>query len=344
MIPAEEVRTVAIVGAGSIGASWAALALARGLTVIATDPAPGARESLSDTMNALLADLGADDTVEDAGGVADSPGAGGSPLEAPTRARLHSGAEVSHWRERLSFTPELAEAAAAADLVLENGPERLEVKREIFAALDAVAGPGVLLASSSSGLAPSDFQQVCRYPERVLVAHPFNPPHLVPLVEVVGGEKTSGEAIAAAMAVLRHWGKEPVQIRRELPGHVANRLQAALWREAYYLVEQGVVSVADIDTAIAAGPGLRWALLGPFATQHLSGGPGGLGHVLEHLGPPMVDWWADLGAPELTPGLIERLVAGVAEELGETAAEELLQRRDRALRDLLSLKNRHGLG
>ncbi|WP_067539576.1 3-hydroxyacyl-CoA dehydrogenase NAD-binding domain-containing protein [Nocardia crassostreae] len=310
MIDADDIGTVAIVGAGSIGASWAALVLARGLTVIATDPARGALESLPDAVGARLAELGA----------------------------------VADWRGRLHFTADPAEAAAAADLVLENGPERLVVKREIFAVLDAAARPDVLLASSSSGLAPSSFQGVCRYPERVLVAHPFNPPHLVPLVEIVGGEQTSAAAIATAMAVMRHWGKEPVHIRRELPGHVANRLQAALWREAYYLVEQGVVSVADIDTAISAGPGLRWALLGPFATQHLSGGPGGLGHVLEHLGPPMVDWWADLGSPKLTSELMESLVTGVAEELGDIAADELPDRRDRALRDLLSLKDRHGLG
>ena len=157
-----------------------------------------------------------------------------------------------------------------------------------------VADPDVVIASSSSGLMPTQLQKGCaRHPERVVVGHPFNPPHLIPLVEVVGGEATSDAAIERAMAIYTAIGKSPVRIRVELPGHVTNRLQAALWREAYWLVEQGVVSVADVDPAISSGPGLRWALLGPFATQHLSGGEGGIAHVLEHLGPPMVEWWAD---------------------------------------------------
>ena len=245
----------------------------------------------------------------------------------------------------LRFAEGLEEVGRDADLVLESGPERLEVKREIFAALDAAAAPDVLLTSSSSGLMPSTFQDACtRHPERVLVAHPFNPPHLVPLVEVVGGSATSAEAVEAALETLRHLGKRPIHIRREVPGHVANRLQAALWREAYHLVDQGIVSVADIDTAIADGPGLRWSLLGPFATQHLSGGPGGLGHVLEHLGPPMVEWWNDLGHPELTAELVEKLVDGVDEELDGTSAEDLVGRRDQALRRLLEIKTDLGLG
>lgn len=245
----------------------------------------------------------------------------------------------------LRFASGLGEVGEAADLVLESGPERLEVKREIFAALDEAAAGDVLLTSSSSGLMPSTFQDACtRHPERVLVAHPFNPPHLVPLVEVVGGSATSPEAVEAALETLRHLGKRPIHIRREVPGHVANRLQAALWREAYHLVDQGIVSVADIDTAISDGPGLRWSLLGPFATQHLSGGPGGLGHVLEHLGPPMVEWWDDLGHPTLTADLVAKLVDGVDDELDGTSAEDLVARRDQALRRLLEIKTDLGLG
>lgn len=311
MIPAEQVRTVAVVGTGALGVSWAALVLGRGLQVVAADPADGAWDRLQEAVADRVAEL--------------------------------DPAMTEGWGDRLSFEEDLAAAARRADLVIESGPERLDVKREMFAALDAAARSDVLLASSSSGLPPSAFQDACaRHPERVLVAHPFNPPHLVPLVEVVGGRLTSPEAVDSAMAVFRHLGKQPVHLRRELPGHVANRLQAALWREAYHLVAEGVVSVADIDTAIASGPGLRWALLGPFATQHLSGGPGGLAHVLAHLGPPMVEWWADLGEPELTPELTERLVAGVHEELGG-AEREVLARRDQALRELLDLKQRTGL-
>lgn len=241
--------------------------------------------------------------------------------------------------ERLTFTPELGELAASADLVLECGPERLDVKRSLFAALDEAARPEVLLTSSSSGLGPSRFQDACaHHPERVLVAHPFNPPHLVPLVEIVGGRQTSEAAVESALDVFRYLGKRPIRIRRELPGHVANRLQAALWREAYHLVAEGVASVADIDVAISSGPGLRWALLGPFATQHLSGGPGGLAHVLEHLGPPMVEWWHDLGAPDLTPELMATLVEGVRAEFAGTTEIDVAARRDAALTGLLDLK------
>ncbi|NYI79850.1 3-hydroxyacyl-CoA dehydrogenase NAD-binding domain-containing protein [Nocardioides panzhihuensis] len=302
----QKVRTLGVVGTGAIGVSWVVLGLEHGLDVVAWDPAEGAEERLR----------------------AQIPN---SPLVEP--------------RGTLRFAESLAEVGREADLVLESGPERLEVKREIFAALDAAAAPDVLLTSSSSGLMPSTFQDACtHHPERVLVAHPFNPPHLVPLVEVVGGSATSSDAVDAALETLRHLGKRPIHIRREVPGHVANRLQAALWREAYHLVDQGIVSVADIDTAISDGPGLRWSLLGPFATQHLSGGPGGLGHVLEHLGPPMVDWWDDLGHPALTPALVEKLVDGVDEELDGTSAEELVERRDQALRRLLEIKADIGLG
>ena len=304
-----QVATVAVVGAGSIGGSWAALALSRGCAVRAADPDPTAgarlRSAVADHLHALGTDASALDD--------------------------------------LTFGTDPSAAAADADLVLEAGPERVEVKRELFAVLDAAAPADVVLASSSSGLGPSSFQDACRHPERVLVAHPFNPPHLVPLVEVVGGGQTSPEAVEAAMTVLRTWGREPVHVRAELPGHVVNRLQAALWREAYDLVGRGVVSVADLDRAVASGPGLRWALLGPIATQHLSGGPGGLEHVLAHLGPPMLDWWADLGSPELTPELSSTLVGGVRDELSGREAD-VLARRDAGLAELVALKDRLGLG
>jgi carnitine 3-dehydrogenase len=303
----EDIRTVAVVGAGAIGASWAALVLAHDLDVVASDPASGAEQRLRDSVRDRLTELG-------------RPDAG----------------------QHLRFVADAGEAARDADLVLEAGPERLDVKRALFEVLDAATASDVLLASSSSGIGPSSFQDACRYPERVLVAHPFNPPHLVPLVEVVGGAVTSEAAVESAMAFMSSLGKQPIRLRRELPGHVANRLQAALWREAYHLVGEGVVSVADLDLAISSGPGLRWALLGPFATQHLSGGPGGLAHVLEHLGPPMVEWWADLGSPDLTPALVDALVAGVNDELGGQE-EDVTARRDAALRELLATKVRFAL-
>jgi carnitine 3-dehydrogenase len=300
--------TVAVVGTGSIGGSWAALALSHGATVHATDPGPGAEDRLRPAVAGHLRELGADTALD-----------------------------------RLHFHAEPAVAVETADLVLEAGPERLEVKRALFAVLDEAAAPDVVLASSSSGLVPSAFQDACHHPERVLVAHPFNPPHLVPLVEVVAGQLTSEESVAATMTLMTALGRRPVRVRAELPGHVVNRLQAALWREADDLVRRGAISVADLDLAVSSGPGLRWALLGPIATQHLSGGPGGLAHVLDHLGPPMVDWWADLGHPELTPELADLLVGGVTDELGGRE-QQVLAARDRALGELLALKDRLGLG
>lgn len=242
----------------------------------------------------------------------------------------------------VTVTADPPEAARDAAIVFEAGPERLDVKQQLFATLDAAAPVDCLLTSSSSGLKPTDIQRDCVHPERVLVAHPFNPPDLVPLVEVVGGERTSDEAAERTVRILAELGKQPVRLHRELPGHVANRLQAALWREAYYLVQEGVVSVADIDRAISSGPGLRWALLGPLATQHLSGGDGGLRHVLDHLGPPMLDWWADLGEPTFDQDLVDRLVDGVEDELAGTEADTRV-RRDDALRELLATKERLGL-
>jgi 3-hydroxyacyl-CoA dehydrogenase len=305
------VRRVAVVSTGVIGASWAAHFLAHGLDVVATDPAPGAEERLRADVASVWPTL--------------------TPLE---------GASL----ERLAFTTDPAEAVADADFVQENGPEREDVKHALFAVLDAAARPDVVLASSSSGLLPSVIARgAVAYPERVLVGHPFNPPHLIPLVEVVPGEKTSEQAVEAATAFYSAVGKRPIRLRQEVPGHIANRLQAALWQEAYSLVERGVATVADIDTAISQGPGLRWAVLGPFANQHLSGGPGGIAHILEHLGPPTEKWWRDLGQVTLTPDLVATLVAGVDEELDGVDPAELVGRRDAVLQALLAAKARTGL-
>jgi 3-hydroxyacyl-CoA dehydrogenase len=294
--------TVAVVGTGVIGASWAAHFLANGLDVVATDPAPGAEERLRDDVTAIL-----------------PPG----------------GAAI----DRLRFVADAGEAAAAAEFVQENGPEREDVKHALFAVLDEAARPDVILASSSSGLLPSVIARGCpRHPERVVIGHPFNPPHLIPLVEVVPGRDTAPEVVDRAVEFYTSVGKRPIRLSRELPGHVANRLQAALWQEAYSLVERGVATVADIDTAIAYGPGLRWAVLGPFLNQHLSGGAGGLAHVLAHLGPPTEEWWRDLGRVHLTPELAETLVAGVDAERAGTDDRALVAARDAVLHRLLAAK------
>ncbi len=305
------VRRVAVVATGVIGASWAGHFLAHGLDVVASDPAPGAEER-------LRADVAAHWPVLERLGLAE----GASP-------------------ERLRFAADPAEAVSDVDFVQENGPEREDVKHALFAALDAAARPEVVLASSSSGLLPSVIARGApKHPERVLVGHPFNPPHLIPLVEVVPGEKTSEEATEKALAFYTAVGKRPIRLRQEVPGHVANRLQAALWQEAYSLVDRGVATVAEIDTAISHGPGLRWAILGPFLNKHLSGGPGGIAHDLEHLGPPTEAWWRDLRQVTHTPELIAKLVAGVNDELAGIDAAELVADRDAVLQALLAAKAR----
>lgn len=312
--PTPAITRVAVIGTGVIGASWAAHFLARGLDVTATDPAPGAERR-------LRADVAKHWPLLERLGLAD----GASP-------------------DRLAFTAEPALAVAGADFVQENGPERLDVKHALFAVLDDATRPDVVIASSSSGLLPTSIQQGCpAHPERVVVGHPFHPPHLIPLVEVVAGERTSPEAVERATAFYTSVGKRPIVLKGEVPGHVANRLQAALWREAYSLVERGIASVSDIDTAISQGPGLRWAVLGPFVNQHLSGGRAGLRHVLEHLGPPMEQWWHDLGDPKLTPELADTLVAGVDAELAGMDQDALVAQRDEVLHQLLAAKARTDL-
>jgi carnitine 3-dehydrogenase len=302
------ITRVAIVGSGVIGASWASYFLAQGLDVIATDPAPGAEARL----RAMVA----------------------SHWPALEMLGLAEGAD----QKRLHWAADLASAVADVPLVLENGPERLEVKRALFRELDAAARPDAILASSSSTLMPSEYQSECTRPERVVLAHPFNPPHLIPLVEVVGGEHTSEEAVTRTVDFFHAVGKKPIRLKREIRGHIANRLQAALWQEAFALVEAGVASVADVDTAIAHGPGLRWALLGPFLNLHLSGGPQGLAHVLAHLGPPTETMWRDLGTVHLNPTLNETLVAGVVDELAGLSFDEMLKTRDAVLQQLIKLK------
>jgi carnitine 3-dehydrogenase len=306
------VKRVAVIGAGTIGASWTAWFLSRGMTVAVSDPNPAAEAYVRRYVEKAW----------------------------PILTRLGMTADASPDAWSFHATPQAA--VAEAEFVQENAPERIAVKRELFAAIEDAMRPDAILASSSSGIMMSDMQEGLRTPGRFVIGHPFNPPHLIPLVEVVGGRRTSDEAMDAAMGLMRRLGRSPVRLHKELPGHVVNRLQAALWREAYSLVNEGVVSVADLDRAVSSGPGLRWALLGPFATQHLSGGPGGLAHVLDHLGPPMVDWWADLGAPELTPELCALLVQGVEAEVGGRE-QDLERRRDQGLRELLASKARLGL-
>jgi 3-hydroxyacyl-CoA dehydrogenase len=303
------IRRVAIVGTGVIGASWSALFLAKGLDVVATDVAPGAEARLRafvDQCWPALEQLGL------------APGAS---------------------RDRLRFEPRLEDAVQGVDLVQENGPERIEFKRELYGKLDRLLPASSLIASSSSGLTMSEIQKACPdHPERCFIGHPFNPPHLIPLVELVGGDQTSAETIDRAAAFYDGLGKRTVRLKKEVPGHVANRLAAALLREVMYLVDEDVISVADVDAAVSYGPGLRWGVMGPMMLYHLGGGAGGIDHWFDQFTGPITAWWGVLGNPKITPDLRAKVTAGVMDEAANRSIESLEQQRDRELMGLLKVR------
>lgn len=308
LVSVDSLHTVAVIGAGTIGASWAACFLANDLHVIAVDPA---REEVDlrravDEMIPVLESIG-----------------------------LPAGVDQS----RMRFSSRIGGELAAVQFVQESVPERLETKRETLRKLEAVIGPQVVVSSSATALIPSDIQAGARYPERLLVGHPFNPPHLIPLVEVSGGAQTAPEALEWAMEFYRAMGKAPVLMKGEAFGHIANRLAAALFREAVHLVAEGITTVEDIDEVITQGPGLRWALQGPFTTYHLAGGDGGIAHYLCHLGPSQEARWQTLGQPSLTEELRKKIVNEVEEATAGLTPAQLARIRDTGLVELLRLKS-----
>ena len=306
---ARSVNRVAIIGTGVIGASWAALFLAKGLEVVATDVAPNAEASLKKF-------------IEEA-------------WPALSRLGLSPGASQAN----LEFTSDLPTAVERADFVQENGPERIDFKKKLYGQLDELLPADVIVASSSSGLTMSEIQLGCSsHPERCVIGHPFNPPHIIPLVEIVGGAKTSEDTIRRASEFYTKLGKRTVRLHKEVPGHVANRLQAALAREVYYLVAEGVVSVADVDTALCWGPGLRWGVMGQVLLNHLGGGMGGIEHFFAQFTGPVTAWWKVLGSPELTPEVQKKLIDGLHEEVGSRSIDELAAQRDEVLLGLLELR------
>src|SRR5882672_8972689 len=302
------IQRVAIVGTGVIGASWAAEYLARGFNVVANDPAPNAEAGLRKYV---------DDAWEQLKAIGLSAGAS---------------------RDRLTFTSNLKEALSNADFVQENGPERPDFKIKLFADMDDVTPPDSLIASSSSGITMSVIQSKCKRPERCVIGHPFNPPHIIPLVEVVGGAKTSPDAIQQAMKFYASIGKKPIHLRKEFPGHVANRLQAALYREILYLIQQGVLSVSEADDAVSYGPGLRWGVMGPSLLWHLGGGSGGIQHFMEHLMDPLTGLMKALGNPEVTDKLKQTIIEGVLHEAGNRSVEQLANEENKILLGLLALR------
>ena len=308
MPKSREVHNIAIVGTGVIGASWAALYLARGFNVTATDPAPNAEANLRKYVDEAWKDLAA------------------------------IGLSANASRDKLKFTTDMKQALADADFVQENGPERPDFKMKLFADMDSATPRDSLIASSSSGITPSVMQSQCTRPERVVVGHPFNPPHIIPLVEVVGGAKTSPESLQRAMAFYASIGKKPIFLRKELVGHVANRFQAALYREMLYIIEQGILSVEDTDAAVCFGPGLRWGVMGQNLQWHLGGGQGGIRHFMDHLMDPLQGMMKVLGTPNITPELKQIVVEGVTREAGGRSTEQLAQDENEVLIGLLKLR------
>lgn len=293
-----EVRTVGCVGAGVIGGGWAAHFLARGYDVVAWDPGPDAESRLRKLVEVAWPAL-------EALGLAD----GASP-------------------ERLTFIPDLGEAMARVDFVQESVPEDLTLKRSVLAAIDDALAPELVISSSTSGYSMTEMQTECARPGRTVVGHPFNPPYLIPLVEVVGGEQTDADVVDWTAEFFDVAGKAVLRMDHEVPGFVANRLQEALWREALHMLDAGEATVEQLDMAITEGPGLRWPIHGPMMTFHLAGGQGGMAHMLDHFGPSLLSPWTRLTSPELTPELREAAVEGCAREAAGRTMDELIAERD----------------
>lgn len=296
-----DVRRVACIGAGVIGGGWVAHFLARGYRVTAWDPAPDAESKLRTLVDAAWPAL--------------------------SRLCLAPGAS----RDDLTIAASLAEAVAEAEFVQESAPETLELKTGLLAELDAATPPDVVIASSTSGYGMSEMDGAARTPRRLVVGHPFNPPYLIPLVEVVGGERTAAWAVDWASRFYEIAGKSVITMNRELPGFIANRLQEAIWREALHMVANGEATVEQIDASITEGPGLRWALMGPCLTFHLAGGEGGMAHMLDHFGPSLKSPWTRLEAPELTDALRDRMVDGCADAADGRSIADLIAERDQGL-------------
>ena len=303
---------VGVVGGGLIGMSWTALFLARGCAVTVIDPDPDTETRLRAFLPPAWDNLAALGLT------------GPGPMPLP---------EVTDDFARLG----------AVGFVQENGPERLAAKRAILDAIEGAVARDIVIASSTSSLRASDMQDGAQNPARILVAHPMNPPHLIPIVELVSGRHTSEDARATAERFYARMQRVTIRVKREVPGHLANRLTSALYREAVHLVAEGIADVDDIDKAIAHGPGMRWALMGPHLTYHLGGGEAGYRGYLDHLGPTQEERWKSLGHPVLTEALKDALVDGVARELAEQDAETLIARRDAALVALARLKKSFGL-
>lgn len=298
---------VAVVGTGVIGNGWIARFLAQGYDVVAFDPSEGAEERTRDAIDRAWPSL---ETI---------------------------GLALGASKDRLTFAPTLEEAVKDAKLIQENVPEREDVKKSVLASIDQYSQPEALIGSSTSGIMPSTLQEGLQHPERFFVAHPFNPVYLLPLVELVGGTETAADVMERAEAFYQSVQMKTLVIKKEIEGHVADRLMEALWREALHLVNDGIATTEEIDASIIYGAGLRWAQMGPFLTFHLAGGDQGMRHMLEQFGPALKLPWTKLEAPELTDELKEKVINGCETHAGDQTVEALEQKRNEFLVKLLAL-------
>lgn len=309
-----DIKRIAVIGAGVIGAGWATRCIVRGIDVVAADPGPDAEAKLRAS-------------VENA---------------RPAAVELYGSPEVAPGT--LTFVNSVRKAVEVADFIQENAPEREDLKRKLHAEIDAAARPDAIIASSSSGLMPSVIQADCEHPERVLIGHPFNPVYLLPLCEVVGGSKTSADNIQRACAFYTSIGMYALHVRKEIEGYLSDRLQEAMWREILHLVNDGVATTGELDDAIKFGPGLRWAVMGTSMIFHLAGGEGGMRHMLDQFGPALKLPWTRLEAPELSEELIERMVEGTREQADGRSVKELERLRDNCLIDIMRALRKYETG
>ena len=307
----DDIQRIGLVGGGVIGTGWSIRCLAHGLDVSVTDPAPGAEEHLRDAVTRAWP------IMEEAG--------------------LAKGAS----QDRLDFVSTIEQAVSGADFVQENVPEREDVKIDVLREIGEHAPGNAIIASSSSGLLPSRIQAETAAPERVIIGHPFSPLYILPLVEIVGGTKTSEEAVRTAAGVYRRIGMRPLHVRNEIEAYISDRLQQAIWYEALHLINDGIATIPEVDAAITGGPGLRWAFMGTAMAWHVASGEGGMRATMAHFGPAMELPWTKLVPPKLTDELNRRVVEGCDEETGDRDWRELQRRRDICLLKIQEVINEH---
>ena len=305
-------KIVSIIGTGVIGAGWAARFIASGHHVQAYDPSPRSLIKLKTDVKKALISL--------------------------SKIGLHKNASIKN----LTYHNNLKDALKDTSFVQENAPEKEKLKTSLLKEIDQLLDKEILIASSSSGLLPTKIQSKCKFPNRVLIGHPFNPVYLLPLVEIVKGKKTSQQSALKLKKIYESIGMKPLMVRKEIEGYISDRLQEALWRESLHLIKDGIASTEEIDDAIVYGPGLRWAFMGVCLTFHLAGGEEGMKHMLEQFGPALKLPWTKLKAPELNKKLKGRMISGTKKQAGKFSINDLEKQRDLFLIEIMkTLNNNH---